>query len=203
MRRRWRRSQRQLDPRRLVFLDETAISTSMTRRSGRSARGQRLVCKVPFGSWQSVTMVAALRHDRVTAPMTLNGAMTGESFRSYISQVLGPTLRIKIRAALDAALPELSDYLPLAVRREAGENLQPFDMLRQLFLRACIQSHERAEERAICNDNRHTDVCPGAHVLTGRQHRQVRVGEHVIGLKWLNRAGHVLARRGRQRDLKT
>ena len=93
MRRRWRRSQRQLDPRRLVFIDETAISTSMTRRGGRAARGQRLVCKVPFGAWQSVTMVAALRHDRMTAPMTLNGAMTGDSFRSYIAQVLGPTLR--------------------------------------------------------------------------------------------------------------
>jgi transposase len=38
-------------------------------------------------------MVAALRHDRVTAPMTLNGAMTGDSFRSKIAQVLGPTLR--------------------------------------------------------------------------------------------------------------
>src|SRR5512143_1679278 len=95
MRRRWRRSQRKLDPRRLVFIDETAISTSMTRRGGRSARGQRLVCKVPFASWQSVTMVAALRHDRMTAPMTLNGAMTGDGFRSYIAiaQLLGPTLR--------------------------------------------------------------------------------------------------------------
>ncbi len=86
LRRRWRRSQRKLDPRRLVFIDETAISTSMTRRGGRAARGQRLVCKVPFGAWQSMTMVAALRHDRMTAPMTLNGAMTGESFRSYISR---------------------------------------------------------------------------------------------------------------------
>ena len=38
-------------------------------------------------------MVAALRHDRMTAPMTLNGAMTGDAFRSYIGQVLGPTLR--------------------------------------------------------------------------------------------------------------
>ena len=93
MRRRWRRSQRKLDPRRLVFIDETAISTSMTRRGGRTACGERLVCKVPFGAWQSVTMVAALRHNRMTAPMTLNGAMTGDSFRSYIAQVLGPTLR--------------------------------------------------------------------------------------------------------------
>src|SRR6202046_3860603 len=38
-------------------------------------------------------MVAALRHDRMTAPMTLNGAMTGDAFRSYIGQVLRPTLR--------------------------------------------------------------------------------------------------------------
>jgi transposase len=51
------------------------------------------MCKVPFGAWQSVTMVAALRHDRMTAPMTLNGAMTGDIFRSYIAQVLGPTLQ--------------------------------------------------------------------------------------------------------------
>ena len=93
LRQRWRRNQRNLDPRRLVFIDETAVSTSMTRRRGRSARGQRLVCKVPFGAWQSVTMVAALRHDRMTAPMTLNGAMTADAFRSYIGQVLGSTLR--------------------------------------------------------------------------------------------------------------
>ena len=93
MRRGWRLRQRTLDPRRLVFIDETAVSTSMTRRGGRAARGQRLVCKVPFAAWQSVTMVAALRHDRMIAPMTLDGAMTGDSFRSYIAQVLGPTLR--------------------------------------------------------------------------------------------------------------
>jgi hypothetical protein len=85
MRRRWRRRQRALDPKRLVFIDETAISTGMTRRGGRCPQGERLVCKVPFGSWQTVTMVAALRHDRITAPMLLKGPMTGESFRAYIS----------------------------------------------------------------------------------------------------------------------
>jgi transposase len=93
MRRRWRSGQRALDPKRLVFIDETAISTGMTRRGGRCPQGERLVCKVPFGSWQTVTMVAALRHDRVTAPMLLKGPMTGESFRTYISHVLAPTLK--------------------------------------------------------------------------------------------------------------
>ena len=93
MRRRWRRKQRDLDPKRLVFVDETAIATNMTRRGGRCPVGERLVCKVPFGAWQTVTMVAALRHDRVTAPMLLNGAMTGEAFRSYVTCVLGPSLQ--------------------------------------------------------------------------------------------------------------
>ena len=51
------------------------------------------MCKVPFGSWQTVTLVAALRHDRMTAPMLLKGAMTGETFRTYILRVLGPTLK--------------------------------------------------------------------------------------------------------------
>lgn len=51
------------------------------------------MCKVPFGSWQTTTLVAALRHDRVTAPMLLGGAMTGEIFRTYITRVLGPTLK--------------------------------------------------------------------------------------------------------------
>jgi transposase len=93
MRRRWRRGQRKLDAKRLIFIDETAISAGMTRRGGRSPRGERLICKVPFGPWRTMTLVAALRHDRVTAPMLLEGAMTGESFRTYISRVLAPTLR--------------------------------------------------------------------------------------------------------------
>ena len=76
-----------------MFIDETALSLSMTRRGGRSPRGERLTCKVPFGSWQTMTLVAALRHDRVTAPMLLKGAMTGEIFRTYITRVLGPTLK--------------------------------------------------------------------------------------------------------------
>lgn len=92
-RRRWRRRQRKLNPKRLVFVDETALNLGMTRRGGRCPRGERLVCKTPFAAWKTVTMVAALRHDRLTAPMLLEGAMTAEIFRAYIEKVLGPTLR--------------------------------------------------------------------------------------------------------------
>jgi transposase len=93
MRRRLRQRQASLDPNRLVFIDETAVTTSMTRQRGRCRRGERLVCKAPFGSWQSVTLVAALRNDRLIAPMLLEGAMTAEVFRAYIAQALGRCLK--------------------------------------------------------------------------------------------------------------
>ena len=65
----------------------------MVRRCGRAPRGERLVCKVPFGAWRTLTFIAALRHDRVTAPLLLEGAMNGQIFRAYVEQVLAPTLR--------------------------------------------------------------------------------------------------------------
>ena len=64
----WRSGQSQLDPDRLVFIDETAVTTKMTRLYGRAPLGQRLVAKVPHGHWKTLTLVAALRVDGVTAP---------------------------------------------------------------------------------------------------------------------------------------
>jgi transposase len=85
--------QARLDPRKLVFIDETAASTNMTRRYGRRTRGERLVCKVPHGHWKTSTFVAALRHNRVTAPLLLDGPMNGQAFLAYVEQILAPTLR--------------------------------------------------------------------------------------------------------------
>ena len=45
------------------------------------------------GNWKITTFIATLRHDRVTAPFVLEGAMNGETFRAYVEQVLAPTLR--------------------------------------------------------------------------------------------------------------
>jgi len=89
----WAAAQPGWDPDRLVFLDETWASTNMARRYGRSPRGQRLVCPVPHGHWKTTTFVAALRADGLTAPMVVDGAMTGDLFVAYVEQVLVPTLR--------------------------------------------------------------------------------------------------------------
>jgi transposase len=87
------RRQKKLDPRRLVFLDETAVSTTITRLYGRAPQGEPLIQKVLHGNWKTVTFIAALRHDRVTAPFVLEGAMNGETFKAYVEQFLAPTLK--------------------------------------------------------------------------------------------------------------
>ena len=89
----WQAAQPALDPGRLVFVDETWASTNMTRRYGRSPKGQRLVCPVPHGHWKTTTFVAALRLDGLTAPLVIDGALNGDLFVAYVEQQLAPTLR--------------------------------------------------------------------------------------------------------------
>lgn len=88
----WQARQASFDPARLVFLDETWASTNMARRYGRAPRGQRCVAAVPHGHWKTTTFIAALRHDRVTAPLVVDGPMDGEVFLEYIRSFLCPTL---------------------------------------------------------------------------------------------------------------
>lgn len=89
----WFDGQIDLDPERLVFIDETAASTKMARRHGRAPRGQRLRCSVPHGHWKTTTFVGALRLTGMTAPMVLDGPMNGAWFLAYVQQVLAPTLK--------------------------------------------------------------------------------------------------------------
>jgi transposase len=88
-----RRRQALLNPRSLVFIDETAVSTTITRLYGRAPQGERLVQKVLHGNWKTVTFIGALRHNRVAAPFVCEGAMNGETFKAYVEQFLAPTLK--------------------------------------------------------------------------------------------------------------
>jgi transposase len=88
----WFEGQLDLDPQKLVFIDETSISTSMARRFGWAPRGERCRAPIPFGHWKTTTFVAGLRVDRIDAPMTIEGALDGEAFLAYVEQVLAPTL---------------------------------------------------------------------------------------------------------------
>jgi len=106
----------------LVFIDETWAKTNMTRTHGRCARGQRLVAKVPHGHWQTLTFVAALRVDRITAPCVLDGPINAASFLAYVEQTLVPTLKRGDIVVMD----NLGSHKGVAVRRairKAGAKL--------------------------------------------------------------------------------
>jgi transposase len=88
----WREKQPSIDPRQLVFIDETGTTTNLTRLRGRAPKGQRLIGKTPHGHWKLTTFIAALRHDQITAPMVIDRPMNGEIFLAYVMTFLLPTL---------------------------------------------------------------------------------------------------------------
>jgi transposase len=82
-----------LDPRRLVFIDETWIKTNMAPIRGWGPKGQRLKGFAPDGRWKTLTFLAALRLGALTAPCVVDGPINGALFRAYVEQFLAPTLR--------------------------------------------------------------------------------------------------------------
>ena len=79
----WIGRQNQIDPERLVFIDETWTKTNMEPLRGWASRGQRLVAKVPHGHWKTTTFIAALRHDRIEAPWMLDGPVNAAEPRQF------------------------------------------------------------------------------------------------------------------------
>ena len=114
---RWRKYQGLIDPRRLVFIDETWTKTNMTRTHGWAERGQRLIDKIPHGHWMTTTFLAALRHDRIDAPCLFDGPINGERFRAYVEQELAPTLNRDDIVILDNLGAHKSKAVRQAIRR--------------------------------------------------------------------------------------
>ena len=152
---RWRESQKQLDPKHLVFIDETWAKTNMAPTHGRCRRGQRLYAKVPHGHWKTTTFIAALRHDGVAAPFVLDGPINGEWFLAYVKEVLVPTLSpgeivlldnlgshksLKIKKAIEATGAELR-FLP-----RYSPDFNPIEMMFSKLKTLLRKASERSVE---------------------------------------------------------
>jgi transposase len=75
-----------------VFLDESGVTTEMTRRYGRAPRGERVAEGVPAGHWRTLTLLAALTTEGVRASMMIESPTDGDVFLAYVEQVLCPRL---------------------------------------------------------------------------------------------------------------
>ena len=82
-----------LDPRRLIFIDESGIDTRMTRSHARAAPGERAVGQVPGGHWERLTVIGAIGLEGVVASMSIAAATTTAVFLAFVEQVLLPALR--------------------------------------------------------------------------------------------------------------
>jgi putative transposase len=115
----WRKYQARIDPARLVFLDETWTKTNMAPLRGWAPLG-----KAPYGHWNTMTFIAALRHDRIEAPWLLDRPVNRDQFLVYVEKVLVPTLQPNDLVIAD----NLGSHKGPAVRkaiRDAGAKLIP------------------------------------------------------------------------------
>ena len=133
----------------------------MVRLYGWGRRGERLVGRVPLGTWKTLTFVAGLRCDEMTAPFVIDGAMNGETFLVYVEHCLVPTLSrgdivvmdnlrahkvAGIQKAIEAVGAKLR-YLP-----EYSPDLNPIEMSfskLKAYLRRASERTERGLRRRI------------------------------------------------------
>ena len=88
----WFEDQVELEPDRLVFVDESWASTNMTRRYGRCRRGERLRMSVPHGHRKTTTFIAGLRNSGIVAPFVIDCPVNREVFETWVAKVLVPEL---------------------------------------------------------------------------------------------------------------
>jgi transposase len=98
---RWRTTCRELDPKRLIFIDESGLNLALTRLYARAPRGVRAVGSVPQNYGQNLTVLAALDRNGIRAALLVAGATDGDVFRTFVERVLVPKLRRGDRVVLD------------------------------------------------------------------------------------------------------
>src|SRR5829696_1079596 len=121
-RRSFRRKVKRIEPERLVFVDETGVTTAMTPAYAWAPRGERAVDSAP-ASWESVTVTAALGLDGVRAPLAFPGSTDTAAFRTYVEQVLVPALRAGDVVVFDNIKPHLAPGVTASIERAGAEVL--------------------------------------------------------------------------------
>ena len=81
---------RTVAPEHLIFLDESGVTTSMTRLYARSLGGGRIHESTPGGHWKIMTILGAMSLRGMIATMTIEAATDADIFLAYVEHVLCP-----------------------------------------------------------------------------------------------------------------
>jgi transposase len=157
LRRRWCRAVARVDPRRLVFVDESGVNTAMTRARGRAPKGQRVHSAVPHGDWKTVTMLGAIRASGMAAAATAPFPTDTDLFRLFVTHALVPALRRGDVVVWDGLAPHKAAGLKEAIEG-AGAELMPLPPYSPDFspnepcwskVKEIVRAAEPRDERAI------------------------------------------------------
>lgn len=105
---------------RLIFIDETGTTTKMTRLRGRSAKGERLHSKAPFGHWATQTFIAGLKCNGLIAPWVVDAPMNRAIFETYVETQLAPALKPGDVVIMDNLSSHKSEKAETAIRAKGA-----------------------------------------------------------------------------------
>lgn len=135
-----------IDPRNLVFIDETGIHLGMTRTYGRAPIGERLYdSEVPGDRGKNISLIGGMSIDGLIATMSVVGSVNTHVFLFYVQEILIPQLwagaivvmdnlpvhhALVVREAIEAVGQKLSfcRLIPLTSHQLScvGQNLSNF-----------------------------------------------------------------------------
>ncbi len=194
-RRSFRRKVKRVEPKRLVFVDESGVTTAMTQAYGWAPRGERAVGSAP-GSWESLTVIAALGLDGVRAPLVFPGSTDTAAFESYVEQVLVPELHAGDVVVWDNLSPHQA-YAAAAAIRRAGARLLPLPPYSPDYTPIeRLWSKVKAYLRRVAARNK-----DAVYEALGEAHRKGdHLGHHrlvparaAVRNTWVNRSSHAIA----------
>jgi transposase len=103
----------EVDPRRLVFVDEMGVHTSLAPLYGYSRKGKRVGLSVPRNRGTNTTLLASMSLlGGMGETMAIEGSTNREVFETYVEKALAPTLK----AGQVVILDNLSAHKPARVR---------------------------------------------------------------------------------------
>ena len=82
----------EVDPRRLVFVDEMGVHTSLAPLYGYAPRGERVRMEVPRNRGKNTTLLASITLSGMGETMAVEGSTDQEVFEAYVEHALAPTL---------------------------------------------------------------------------------------------------------------
>lgn len=84
---------RDVDPKRLVFVDESSTNIAFTPRYGRAPKGERAYGKAPRNWGGNVTLISSITLEGMGPSMSIQGSSDTESFGLYMKNILAPRLK--------------------------------------------------------------------------------------------------------------